>query len=68
MDQFANLVDALRSAGLSQSEIAMRSGLSRQTVWRYATGEARSPTLESFQKLEKLAQRVGIAPTTGRKP
>ena len=54
------MIEGLRSHGMSFSEIAQRSGLSRQTIWRFANGEARAPTLESYHRVEQLAVKAGV--------
>ncbi|MET0166467.1 MAG: helix-turn-helix transcriptional regulator [Vicinamibacterales bacterium] len=50
----------LESYGLSRTEIARATGLSRQTIWRFACGQARAPTLESYRRLKRLAAQVGV--------
>ena len=50
-DPIATMLEGLRSAGLSQTEISRESGgVSRQTLHRYTVGHSRAPTLEFFAK------------------
>jgi|RhiMethySRZTD1v2_1073278.scaffolds.fasta_scaffold1147622_1 transcriptional regulator with XRE-family HTH domain len=55
---FAAMISGLRGAGLKRSEIAQRSGISRQQLWRLENTVSRRPSLESFQKLERLHSQV----------
>jgi len=62
------MIMALESAGLTRAEIAQQAHMSRNTVWRLATGEAREPSYETVRKIEVLhAQRVSGSPTPGRR-
>ena len=57
---FQAMIESLELSGKSRAEITSRSGLSRQSVWRYAEGLAQAPTLDSYRKLEKLVTRSGV--------
>ena len=57
---FKAMIAGLEQRGLSRSQIAARSGLSRQTIFRFAEGMARAPTLESYQRLAELVTKSGV--------
>ena len=42
------------SGGMSRSEIAECTRLSKPTLWRLATGSQRKPTYSSVVKIERL--------------
>jgi hypothetical protein len=50
--------DELRRAGLSTGAIAQGAGLSPQHVWRIETGGIRSPSYDTFSKIERLTETV----------
>lgn len=56
MDTAELLVEARRSAGLSQAELARRAGTSQAMVARYETGVA-SPTVRTLRRLLRAAGR-----------
>ncbi|WP_179119541.1 helix-turn-helix domain-containing protein [Ensifer adhaerens] len=57
----ALMIEALEAGGVSRSEIARAAHVSRNTVWRLASGEARQPACETVERIEKLfnARRPG---------
>ena len=56
-DEFAAIIAGLESQGMTPSEIARESGLSRMTVWRIANGETSRPSYETVIRLKSLAAR-----------
>lgn len=52
MDKFASMIAGLESVGLTRTQIAEGSGISRMTVWRLAEGEARRPSFETIERLK----------------
>jgi len=61
-----NMIAGLELAGMTRTEIAQQCHMSRNTVCRLATGEAREPSFEKVRKIEVLhAQRVSGSPTPG---
>lgn len=57
-DQFAAIIAGLESQGISQSEIARETGLSRMTIWRLNTGISPRPSYETVMKLKNYSERV----------
>lgn len=51
---FEALIAGLESSGMSRSDIAMHAGVSRDTVWRLATGQAKRPSFDTVSRIEKL--------------
>ena len=56
VDTAALLLEARRSAGLTQAELARRAGTSQAMVARYETGVA-SPTVRTLRRLLRAADR-----------
>ena len=61
-EEFAAMIAGLESAGLSRTEIANRAGISRNTVWRMATGEVQEPAYSTVMRLERLAKTAAVRP------
>lgn len=61
-ETFAAMIAGLESAGLSRTEIAIRAGISRNTVWRMATGEVREPAYSTVIRVERLAKSAAVRP------
>lgn len=60
-DELASMISGLETvAGLSRAQIARAAGVSRMTVWRYAEGEARQPSHDSYERIDKLCRKVGV--------
>lgn len=57
-DLVIGLVNDLRRAGLKDSDIAQKTGLSRSTVWRMGQGDARNPDYNTVQRLQNLRDKV----------
>lgn len=57
-DDFAGLIAGLESKGQTRSAIARAAGISRVTVWRIATGQARAPAYDTIQRLKRLDART----------
>jgi transcriptional regulator with XRE-family HTH domain len=57
-DEFEALIAGLESQGISRSEIAQRSGMSRTTVWRMANGICADHLAGTVQRIEKLQHSV----------
>ena len=55
---FAAMISGLEAQGLSRPDIVRRTGLSKNTVWRLASGEARDPKFETVEKVMKLQRRI----------
>src|SRR5260370_37244521 len=68
------LVEAQNALGVSQGQLGDMLGLSRQTIWRYQTGQS-NPLASSLQDLSRrvraidaeLASRLAAAGTGARK-
>jgi len=58
VEQFAAWIAGLESEGLSRTEIAERAGVSRNTVWRLATGSATMPSHSTVSRIEKIYTSV----------
>lgn len=58
MLRFDVLIAGLVDKGYSRREIALQSGLSRQTIWRLETGEVRQPGFETIERLRHLDQKT----------
>jgi transcriptional regulator with XRE-family HTH domain len=65
-DIFKSMIAGLSNVGMTQSDIARQSGVSRQTIWRLETGEAREPTYDTFVKLDRVYRAA--VPVTQRTP
>ncbi|MDW9823493.1 MULTISPECIES: helix-turn-helix domain-containing protein [Sinorhizobium] len=56
-EEFAAIIAGLESQGMTPTEIARESGLSRMTVWRIANGETSRPSYDTVIRLKSLAVR-----------
>lgn len=61
-EDFAGLIAGLEASGRSRAEIARAAGISRATVWRLATGQAREPAYGTIQRLKRLESRSDSRP------
>ena len=52
------MIAGLEQSGMTRTAIAPRSGLSRNTIWRAATGMWREPDHESVAKVGSLYERT----------
>jgi transcriptional regulator with XRE-family HTH domain len=50
-DQITPLLEGLRGCGLSEVQIAQRSGVARSAIWKIEKGITRSPSLDSYVKI-----------------
>lgn len=67
-ERIASMIEGLKAEGLTASQIARESGLSRHSLWRYTVGEARQPSLQSFDKLALVCRAHGLPiPQPGRR-
>jgi transcriptional regulator with XRE-family HTH domain len=57
-----NWIAALERSGMTRREICDRTGISKATVWRYATGEVRSPSYLTMQRLAAVYAAAGRPP------
>lgn len=61
--QFRILLEGLRYAGCSETEIAEGSGLSRASLWRVDNGVVTDPALSSYLHLGAFYERtLGVPP------
>ena len=60
------MLAGLQRCGLSLTEIAEQSGVSRATVHRGVNGQALAPSHDTFTRLSSLAERVGPPPAIGK--
>lgn len=56
--QFQAMIAGLEHHGISQQEIARRTGVSRATVWRMANGMGRSHRYSTDFRIEELHRKV----------
>lgn len=56
--RFAAEIEQLIARGLSLGDIAKECGISKQTVWRLAVGDARKVSWEVGSKVEKGLGRL----------
>jgi transcriptional regulator with XRE-family HTH domain len=54
-EPFDTLIAGLEDQGISRTEIAQATGLSRDTIWRLATGTARQPYFQTIDRLQDFA-------------
>ncbi len=66
-EQFEALIAGLEDRGISRTKIASGAGISRDTVWRLATGTARRPSWETIERLRNFEQKCGAARPVGQK-
>jgi len=59
-EQFAALIAGIESRGISRTEIAVGARISRTTVWRLATGEARAPSFETITRLIRYEEKIAL--------
>ena len=64
-DIFASMIAGLQGAGLTRAQIGKQTGLSQATVWRAANGQMHSPAFDTYNRLVRLAEKVGV-PRNGR--
>ena len=57
-ENFAAMIAGLEATGISQQEIARRTGVSRATVWRMATGMGRNHRHSTVLRIEQLHEKV----------
>lgn len=55
---FAAMIEGIEAQGISRPEIVRRTGLSKNTIWRLAAGEARQPKFDTIEKVLKLKAKV----------
>jgi transcriptional regulator with XRE-family HTH domain len=53
-----SMIIGLVGAGISRSEIARQSGLTKATILRYESGEIRRPSADSFRRVEHVYRAV----------
>ena len=63
-EKFMAMIAGLEDHGLSRSEIAEQSGLSKATIWRYATGTVRDPLYSKVKRIERLCTRYSVIPVS----
>jgi transcriptional regulator with XRE-family HTH domain len=56
-EQFEALIAGLEGQGISRTEIAQATGLSRDTIWRLASGISRQPSHETVERLHRFAEK-----------
>lgn len=61
---FAAMISGLEAQGITRPEIVRRTGLSKNTVWRLASGECRNPLHETIERVRDLQRRTTHGPTT----
>lgn len=66
-DHFEALIAGLENRGISRSAIASGAGISRDTVWRLATGTARRPSHETIERLQVFEQKYSAVRPIGQK-
>lgn len=57
-EAFAAMISGLEAQGVSRPEIVRRTGLSKNTIWRFANGTVRDPKHETVQKFLSLSAKV----------
>ena len=57
-DEFQALVSGLENMGLTKPQIADGTGLSQNTIWRFAHGRVSEPKHKTVDALERLHQRT----------
>lgn len=62
---FAAMISGLEAQGVTRPEIVRRTGLSKNTIWRLASQEAREPKFDTVQKVLDLKARVDRVIRTG---
>lgn len=63
-EKFAAIIAGIESTGMTKSEIARETGLSRQTLWRLSIGETSRPSYDTYARLKSLADRHNRADVT----
>jgi transcriptional regulator with XRE-family HTH domain len=62
-DQIVPLIEGLRASGLSEVEIARRSGVARSVLRDIQTGMTRSPSYTTYMRIASTYERhVGPVP------
>lgn len=65
-EHFEGLIAALESQGMTRSEIAYGAGVSRDTVWRLATGTARRPSHETIERIKNFSHNCDAVRPIGQ--
>ena len=63
----SSMIHGLIKAGMKPADIAAESGLSKAQVWRYENGRTARPSHDSFERIDRLSQRVGVSLQGGRR-
>lgn len=58
-DIFASMIAGIERQGIPRPEIVRLTGLSKNTVWRLASGEARYPNYDTIQRITALERSIG---------
>jgi transcriptional regulator with XRE-family HTH domain len=66
-DEFQAMIAGIEATGVTRTQIARRVGMTRDTVWRYATGSVRRPSLDFYLRLKQLEKSVGADRLVGQK-
>lgn len=56
-DELAAMIERLRRSGLTQAAIAREANVSRVSIWRIATDQAKQPSHQTYAKLDALCRR-----------
>jgi transcriptional regulator with XRE-family HTH domain len=67
MSKTVEIIKRLRSAGLSQSEIARRTGVAQSRISRWANGSP-AAAADDVLKLQELAVNLGLTPDSASTP
>jgi transcriptional regulator with XRE-family HTH domain len=67
-DVFQTMVAGLQDAGLSRTQICRQTGLSQATIWRAVHGEMRAPAFDTYDRLVRLAEKVGVPQSRETRP
>jgi predicted transcriptional regulator len=66
-EDFRGLIAGLEASGIKRSEIARSAGISRQTVWRIATGQAQEPYFSTIRRIKEIGNKGGPVTPINRK-
>lgn len=61
-DRFDALIAGLEQSGYTRTDIATATGLSRQTIWRFANGMARDPKHDTAVRIKNFAEVHSVTP------